>query len=277
MLSKHLILCHPILLPASIFPSIRVFYNESVLCISWPKYWTFSFSISPSSEYSELISLGWTGLISLQSKGLSRVFSNITVQKHQFFGAAWSGHPVWRLYFQKQGEAIKRLVMRPVRRWCVFSSQAYAAMTAGTRGPQCLLFLSRLCHTPRSLGTGCEKGQDPDLALQVPTPTHTLPFGKTAGRHAVLQLQREDYSKPYSALLHVFGFVVKWHVIYTPVMLPIYRCILALDTASFWARTEKIEMGELLLNSFWWCVWDQPVYFQPGDLCSGFSGLSWMK
>ena len=166
--------------------------------------------------------------------------------------------------------------MRPVRRWCVFSSQAYAAMTAGTRGPQCLLFLSRLCHTPRSLGTGCEKGQDPDLALQVPTPTHTLPFGKTAC-HAVLQLQREDYSKPYSALLHVFGFVVKWHVIYTPVMLPIYRCILALDTASFWARTEKIEMGELLLNSFWWCVWDQPVYFQPGDLCSGFSGLSWMK
>ena len=55
--------------------------------IRWPKYWSFGFSISPSSEYSVLISLGLTGLISLQSKGLSRVFSNTTVQKHQFFGA----------------------------------------------------------------------------------------------------------------------------------------------------------------------------------------------
>ena len=64
--------------------------NESVLRIRWPKYWSCSFSISPSSEYSELISLGWTGLISLQSKGLSRVFSNITVQKHQFFGTQLS-------------------------------------------------------------------------------------------------------------------------------------------------------------------------------------------
>ena len=64
--------------PAFIFPSIRVFSNESVLCIRWPKYW--SFSISPSDEYSGLISLGWTGWISLQSKGLSRVFSNTTVQ-----------------------------------------------------------------------------------------------------------------------------------------------------------------------------------------------------
>ena len=84
--------CHPTisssvipfnLLP-SIFPSIRAFSNESVLHIRWPKYWSFSFSISPSNEYSGLISLGLTGLISLQSKGFSRVFSNTTVQKHQF-------------------------------------------------------------------------------------------------------------------------------------------------------------------------------------------------
>ena len=54
--SNHLILCHPLLLPPSIFPSIRVFSNESVLHIRWPKYWSFSFSISPSSEYSGLIS-----------------------------------------------------------------------------------------------------------------------------------------------------------------------------------------------------------------------------
>ena len=88
--SNHLILCHPLLLLRSIFPSIRVFSNESVPCIRWPKDWSFSFSISPSNEYSGLISLGWTGWISLQSKGLSRVFSNTTVQKHQFFSAQFS-------------------------------------------------------------------------------------------------------------------------------------------------------------------------------------------
>ena len=83
----------PLLLPLSIFPSIRVFSNESVLHISWPKYWSFSFSISPSNEYSGLMDwfpLGWTGWISLQSKGLSRVFSNTTVQKHQFFSTQLS-------------------------------------------------------------------------------------------------------------------------------------------------------------------------------------------
>ena len=56
MPSNHLILCHPLLLPPSIFPSIRVFSNKSVICIRWPKYWSFSFSISPLNEYSELIS-----------------------------------------------------------------------------------------------------------------------------------------------------------------------------------------------------------------------------
>ena len=83
MPSNHLMLCRPLLLLSSIFPSIRVFSDESVLHIRWPKYWSFSFSISPSNKYSGLIPLGWTGWISLQSKGLSRVFS--TVQKHQFF------------------------------------------------------------------------------------------------------------------------------------------------------------------------------------------------
>ena len=64
--------------------------NESLLRIRWPKYWSFSFSISPSNEYSALTSLGLTGWISWQPKGLSRVFSNTTVQKHQFFGAQLS-------------------------------------------------------------------------------------------------------------------------------------------------------------------------------------------
>ena len=74
MPSNHLILCRPLLLSPPIFPSIRVFSNESVLHIRWAKYWSFSFSISPSNKHSGLISLGWTGWISLQSKGLSRVF-----------------------------------------------------------------------------------------------------------------------------------------------------------------------------------------------------------
>ena len=90
MPSSHLTLCRPLLLLPSIFPSIRVSSNESALPIRWPKYWSFSFSISPSNEHSELISLGWTGWTSLQSKGLSRVFSNTTVQKHQFFSAQLS-------------------------------------------------------------------------------------------------------------------------------------------------------------------------------------------
>ena len=89
MPSNHLILCRPLLPQLSIFPSIRVFSNESVLCIKWPKYRSFSFSISPSNEYSGLISFRF-GWISLQSKGLSRVFSNTTVQKHQFFSAQLS-------------------------------------------------------------------------------------------------------------------------------------------------------------------------------------------
>ena len=79
---NHLILCWPLLLQPSIFPSIRIFSNESVLPIRWPKYWHFSFNIGPSNEYSRLISLGLTSWISLQSRGLSRVFSNTTVQKH---------------------------------------------------------------------------------------------------------------------------------------------------------------------------------------------------
>ena len=68
MPSNHLILCHPLLLLPSIFPSIRVFSNESVLCIRWPKYWNFSFSISPSKDYSGLISfrMDWLNLLAVQ-------------------------------------------------------------------------------------------------------------------------------------------------------------------------------------------------------------------
>ena len=87
--SSHLILCRPLLLLPPVPPSIRVFSNESTLHMRWPKFWSFSFSIIPSKEHPGLISfrMDW---ISLQSKGLSRVFSNTTVQKHQFFGTQLS-------------------------------------------------------------------------------------------------------------------------------------------------------------------------------------------
>ena len=87
MPSNHLILCRPLLLLPPIPPSIRVFSNESTLCIRWPKYWSFSLSISLPMNTQDWSPLGWTGWISLQSKGLSRVFSNTAVQRHQFFGA----------------------------------------------------------------------------------------------------------------------------------------------------------------------------------------------
>ena len=86
MPSSHLILGRPLLLLPPIPPSSRVFSNESTLHMRWPKYWSFSFSIIPSKEIPGLIfRMDWLDLV--QSKGLSRVFSNTTVQKHQFFGA----------------------------------------------------------------------------------------------------------------------------------------------------------------------------------------------
>ena len=90
MPSSHLIPCRPLLLLPSIFPSLRVFSNESALHIRQPKYWSFSFNISPSNEHPGLISfrMDWLDLLAVQ--GLSRVFSNTTVQKHQFFGTQFS-------------------------------------------------------------------------------------------------------------------------------------------------------------------------------------------
>ena len=86
MLSKHLILHYPLLPLPSIFPSIKVFSSDSALNIRWPKYWSFSFSISPSNEYSGLISfrIDWLNLLTVQGVP-SRDFSNTTVRKHRFF------------------------------------------------------------------------------------------------------------------------------------------------------------------------------------------------
>ena len=88
--SNHLILCCPLLLLPSILPSIRIFSNESALHIRWPKYWSFSFTLVLPMNIQDWFPLGLTGWVSLQSKGLSRVFSNTTVQKHQFFNAQLS-------------------------------------------------------------------------------------------------------------------------------------------------------------------------------------------
>ena len=89
MPSNHLILCRPLLLLLSIFPSIRVFSNESALCIRWPKYWGFSFNISHSNEHSGLISfrIDW---FDLSVQRTLKSLSNTTVQKHQFFSAQLS-------------------------------------------------------------------------------------------------------------------------------------------------------------------------------------------
>ena len=90
MPSNHLILCHPLLLLPSIFPSIRVFSNESVLLTRWPKYWSFSFSISPSNEYSGLISFRMDWLYLLAIQGILKSLLQHHSSKHQFFGAQLS-------------------------------------------------------------------------------------------------------------------------------------------------------------------------------------------
>ena len=95
--SNHLILCHPVLLPPSIFPSIRVFSNESVLQIRWPKYWSFSFSISPN-EYSRLISfrIDWLDLLAVQGilkSLLQHHSSKPSILWHSAFFIAQLSHP----------------------------------------------------------------------------------------------------------------------------------------------------------------------------------------
>ena len=90
MPSSHLILCRPLLLLLPIPPRIRVFSNESTLHENWPKYWSFSFSIIPSKEHRRLVTfrMDWLELLAVQ--GTLKIFSNITIQKDQFFGAQLS-------------------------------------------------------------------------------------------------------------------------------------------------------------------------------------------
>ena len=104
MPSNHLILCCPLLLFSSVFPSIGVFSSDLGLHIRWSKYWSFSLSVSPSNENSGLTSFRLTGLISLQYKGLSRVFSSTTIWKHQFFStqpSLWSNSHIHTWLLEK--------------------------------------------------------------------------------------------------------------------------------------------------------------------------------
>ena len=92
MSSNHLILCHPLLLLPSVFPTIRVIFNELALHMWWLKFWSFSFSICPFNEYSGFISfrIYWFDLLAVQ--GIARVFSRTIIRKHKFFGAQ---HSLW--------------------------------------------------------------------------------------------------------------------------------------------------------------------------------------
>ena len=119
MLSDHFILCHSLLLLPAVFPSIRVFSNELVLCIGWPKCWSFSFSISPSVSIQGSFPLGLTGVISLLFKVLSKVFSSTTIQKHQFFGAQPSLWFISQLHIW-QMEKPQIWLYRPLSaKWCL--------------------------------------------------------------------------------------------------------------------------------------------------------------
>ena len=109
MPSNHLILCHPLLLQPSIFPSIRVFSNESVLCIRWPKYWSFSFSISPSNEYAGVISfrMDWLDLLAVQGtlkSLLQHHSSKASIHRHSAFF-------IHERSFMKSGVAILKRVL----------------------------------------------------------------------------------------------------------------------------------------------------------------------
>ena len=118
MPSNHLILCHPILLLPSVFPGIRVFSNESALHISWPKYWSFSFNISSSKEYSELISfrMDWLDLLAVQGtlKNLLRQYnSKASILQHSAFFIVQLSHP-----YMTTGKTIA-LTRRNFVAWCI--------------------------------------------------------------------------------------------------------------------------------------------------------------
>ena len=139
MPSNHLILCHPLLLLPSIFPSIRVFSNELTLHIRWPKYWSFSFSISPSYEYSGLISfrIDWLDLLAIQGTRKSLLqhhSSKAPVFRHSAFLIAQLSHP-----YMTTGKTIAL-----TRRWNCYPSPN---VVGGSEGPIPEVSSSFWCHS----------------------------------------------------------------------------------------------------------------------------------
>ena len=129
MPSSHLILCRPLLLLPPIPPSIRVFSNESTLRMRWPKYRSFSFSTSPSKEHPGPISfrMDWLDLLAVQ--GLSRVFSNTTVQKHQFFSTRKGQLGTQFKFYMRWRKSTKHflVIKRPtVDKWSSWKAKAQA-------------------------------------------------------------------------------------------------------------------------------------------------------
>ena len=120
MSSNHLILCHPLLFWPAIFPSIKVLSSESVLCIRWPKYWSFSFSISPSNEYSGLISfrIGWFDLLVVQGT-LKSLFQHHNLKALILQCAAFFMVQLSHLYLTI-GKAIDLTIQNFVAKWCLW-------------------------------------------------------------------------------------------------------------------------------------------------------------
>ena len=122
--SNHLILCRPLLLLLSVFPSIRVFSSESALRIRWPKYLSVALALVLPKNIQYWFPLGLTGLISLQSKGLSQVFSNTTVQKYQFFGtqpSLWSNFHMHTLLLEKSWLWLYRTLLACIKMSLLFN------------------------------------------------------------------------------------------------------------------------------------------------------------
>ena len=140
---------NPLLPLPSIFPSIRIFSSELALHIRWPKYWSFSFSISPSSEYSGLISFRIDWLDLLVSKGLSRVFSSTTIWKHQFFRAQpylWSNYHIriWLL------EKPQLWIYRPLSaKWCLCFLILYLGLSSLSFQGASVLWFHGCNHHPQ--------------------------------------------------------------------------------------------------------------------------------
>ena len=168
MPSNHLILCHPLLLLPSILPSIRVFSSESVLCIRWPKYWSFSFSISPSNEYSGLISfrMDWLDLLAVQGtlkSLLQHHSSKASVLRCSAFFIVHLSHPYMttgktialtrRTFVGKVMSLLFNMLSRLV---ITFLPRSECLLISWLQSPSAVIFGAQIMSVKISLPEGCE-------------------------------------------------------------------------------------------------------------------------